>query len=104
MNLDSAFAHLGWASVAGFGSIFSAMIAQVLGFGVVDVSTAKLVFGALASVGSFCFGVASLGQMALAVKRYLDDQAAKRRERFERLYRVASITPADPKLSPPGQD
>lgn len=105
MNLDSASAHLAWASLAGFGSILSAGVAQVLGFGVVDVSMVKLVVGALASIGSFCFGLASLVQAGLAVKRYLDDLAAKRRERFERLYRVSSSsTTADPKLPPPGQD
>lgn len=103
MNLDSAFAHMGWASLAGFGSIFSAVIARMVGFGVVDVSTLKLAIGAAASIGSFCFGLASLAQAGLAVKRYLDDRTDKRRQRFERLYRISSTT-ADPKITPPGQD
>lgn len=106
MNFDSPIAHAGWASIFGFGSISSAIVAEVVGFGVVDATAFRTLIGVAASLGSFCFGLASLVQAGLAVKRYLDDQAAKRRQRFERLYRASSSTSttADPKIQPPGQD
>lgn len=100
-HIDSAFAHAGWASAWGFGSIFSAILARVVGFSVVDVTVLRALMGVAASLGSLCFGIASLVQAGLAVKRYLDDRADKRRERFQKLYRVASTTTADPTIKPP---